>query len=108
MNTINANELQAMMQQADNLVVLDVLPEESYEQEHIPGAHSLPVNDKNFTRRVEELAPHAGTPVAVYCADHECGLSPKAADTLEEHGYERVYDFAGGLDEWKKAGFDVA
>jgi phage shock protein E len=51
---------------ADGALLLEVLPEDEYVEEHLPGAVNLPL--KTLTaERVGELDP--GRPVVVYCWD---------------------------------------
>jgi rhodanese-related sulfurtransferase len=57
-------EAQAMMQRGVDLV--DVMPVEDYEEEHIPGAINIPL------RRLDREAPQRlskDRPVVVYCFD---------------------------------------
>ena len=46
--------------------------------------------------------------IVVYCAKTECPASEQAAEKLAEAGYTRVYDFTGGMQEWKDSGHNVA
>jgi hypothetical protein len=39
-------------------------------------------------------------PVVVYCFDHECDLSPRAAVWLEALGFEHVHDYAASKVAW--------
>ena len=48
-----------------SLVLLDVLPRESYESGHIPGALSLPLAE--VAARARELFPDPDQEIAVYC-----------------------------------------
>ncbi len=36
--------------------------------------------------------------------DEDCDASPKAAERMEQLGYERVYDYEGGKVDWQEAG----
>jgi len=108
MNTIDARELNAIMEEDGDWILIDTLPEESYEQRHIPGAHSVPANEPDFVERVDELVESRDDTVIVYCSDESCGLSPEAAEKLEEAGFTNVLDFSGGLKEWKEAGNPLA
>lgn len=38
--------------------------------------------------------------IVVYCANHDCDASDKAADRLEKAGFKNVYDYAGGTEDW--------
>ncbi len=49
--------------------LLDVLPAEEYEEEHLPGAISIPlreIDEETATKRLEK-----GRPVVVYCFDYQ-------------------------------------
>jgi rhodanese-related sulfurtransferase len=104
MQTISAKELNQIMERDDDWVLLDVLPPESYEKQHIPGAYNAPLNEDDFEQRAEKLIESRDAKVIVYCADSECSLSPEAGKQLEERGFSSVLDFEGGLEEWKEAG----
>lgn len=49
-----------------SLVLLDVLPAESYRSEHIPRSISLPLVE--LPGRASEFLPDRGAELAVYCA----------------------------------------
>ncbi|MFN7986785.1 MAG: rhodanese-like domain-containing protein [Thermoanaerobaculia bacterium] len=50
---------------AGTIVLLDVLPDESYVEGHIPGARSLPLVE--LPRRAAEVVPDRKARVATYC-----------------------------------------
>lgn len=81
-------------------VKVNVLSEGMHNKDHIPGSINIPVDD------IEELAPKVlpdkSQHIVVYCANADCSASPKAAQKLESMGYENVYDFEGGLEEWNE------
>jgi rhodanese-related sulfurtransferase len=49
-----------------SLVVLDVLPNEAYSAEHIPGAINLPLAE--LAARASNVLPDRNSEIAVYCA----------------------------------------
>ena len=53
---------------AEGAQLVDVLPEENYENEHLPGAINLPLKnlDAETARRLER-----DRPVIVYCSDYQ-------------------------------------
>ena len=53
---------------ADGAQLVEVLPEESYENEHLPGAINLPLKSLNgeTVRRLDRERP-----VIVYCSDYQ-------------------------------------
>lgn len=48
-----------------SLTIVDVLPESSYVEAHIPGALNLPL--EQIPTRARELLPDLGADIAVYC-----------------------------------------
>jgi rhodanese-related sulfurtransferase len=76
--------------------LVDVLPGETYLQEHIAGAISVPLQEVTAARdRLDSTRP-----VIVYCHDHECDLSGRAAARLELLGFTDVYDYATSKTAW--------
>ena len=58
---------------AHGAVVVDVLPEATYTEVHLPGAINIPLTRMD-QRRVADL--DRSRPIVVYCFDHQCDLSP--------------------------------
>ena len=84
--------------------LVNVLPREEFEREHIPRSMNVPVGHlEQLEKRFEKSKP-----IIVYCASSECEASPKAAKELARMGFERVFDFEQGLKGWKEAGHGVA
>ena len=77
--------------------LVEVLPEEEYEELHLPGAISLPLKqlDASSARRLDPRRD-----VVVYCWDALCDMSPRAAARLATLGFTRVYDYAEGKVDW--------
>jgi rhodanese-related sulfurtransferase/CBS domain-containing protein len=71
--------------------LVEVLPAEEYEEEHLPGAINIPLKelDAETTAGLDKRKP-----VVVYCWDYLCDMSPRAAARLDSLGFERVYDYA--------------
>jgi rhodanese-related sulfurtransferase len=63
---ISREELKEKMGRGEDFVLLEVLPEKSYRQSHLPGAINLPPGQ---TDQAEELIPHKEAEVVVYCAN---------------------------------------
>lgn len=108
MQTIDREQLQALRQRDENLPVIEVLPRDSYETFHIPGAVNVPLGDADFDRKIEAVAPDKDREVVVYCADTECDASPKAGKRMEQLGYTNVLDYEAGKADWKEAGLPTA
>jgi rhodanese-related sulfurtransferase len=85
---IPADREQVQQLMSDGARLVEVLPRAEYDDEHLPGAISIPLKELD-RERVHEL--ERSTPVIVYCYDNECDMSPRAAAPLESLGFERVY-----------------
>ena len=87
---------------ADGILVLDVLPSSIYEQEHLPGAASLPLE----TFQPDQVESwDRSTPLLVYCFDQHCDLSSRAGARLESLGFTAVHDLIGGRAAWTALGY---
>lgn len=106
-STLHHDELKAMLDRNDDMVILDVLPAESFMKHHLPGAINIPLTDENFETLVDRMIPDKSVPVIVYCANRECQASPKAAQKLGEMGYKNVSDYENGLQEWMELGYEL-
>jgi rhodanese-related sulfurtransferase len=51
-----------------------------------------------ITGRLDELEPHRGRAVVVYC--HHGGRSLQVARFLRGQGFDKAQSMAGGIDEW--------
>ena len=80
----------------DEVVLLDLRPEEEYEAGHIPDARSIPYEE--LESRLDEL-PDDRTIVA-YCRGPYCVAAIKGVQRLRDHGFDarRMVD---GIAEWR-------
>jgi rhodanese-related sulfurtransferase len=62
---IDRHELQRL--QADGAAVVEVLPSEEFENEHLPGAVSLPLADLSADTARQRLGGNTDRGVVVYC-----------------------------------------
>lgn len=79
--------------------VLDVRPEDEFQQGHVPGALNIPLSQ--LERRLAELP--ADREVVAYCRGPWCVLSFEAVAALRQRGY-RARRLEDGFPEWKVAG----
>lgn len=107
MKTISTEELRTLIDEGRDFTLLNVLPEETYRKEHIPGSRNVPEDRGDFVDEVSRLVPEKNAKIVVYCANEECQASPRAAKKLEEAGFSNVYDYTGGMETWKKEGREV-
>jgi rhodanese-related sulfurtransferase len=102
---IQFTELQAKLNdpKAQPLVIVDVRRADKFAAGHIPGAINIFL--PNIKDRDAALA--SATTIIVYGAGWTDYLSPAAAKRLIRMRYNNVYDFRGGLEQWKSEGGKV-
>ncbi|MAF33772.1 MAG: rhodanese-like domain-containing protein [Desulfobacterales bacterium] len=86
---------------------VDARSQESYEDGHIKGAVSLPVN--RFASMIKSFQKRYGRsqPIVTYCSGRTCGDSHRLAQLLFEHGFENVSVFIDGFPGWEAEGFPI-
>ncbi len=77
-------------------VVIDCREAEELEICKIDGAKWIPLGE--FPIKLESIRQYAGRGVVVSC--HHGMRSLRAARFLRQHGIERAYSMAGGIDAW--------
>ena len=92
--TVDVAGVQELLERGAQLV--EVLPEEEYQELHLPGAIHLPLKELD-AQRAKRLDRER--PVVVYCWDALCDMSPRAAARLEQLGFD-VYDYALSKVDW--------
>ena len=100
---VSPEELKKRMTDGKETILLDVREKDEMRKEYISGAEFLP---RGFLEmRVEELIPDKEKAIVVYCA---VGVrSAFAAKTLMDMGYQDVASLQGGIEKWKRSGFEV-
>ena len=64
MKTIDREDLKEKIERGDDFVLLEVLSEQSYAREHLPGAIWFPGKDE-----IPDLLPDKSTQVIAYCSN---------------------------------------
>ncbi|MGA6165720.1 rhodanese-like domain-containing protein [Amycolatopsis magusensis] len=104
MTTISRAEVREHIE-AGTAVVLEALPASYYEDQHLPGALNMPVDEAG--QLAPRLIPGQDSTVIVYCANLPCGNSRTVAAELRRLGYRNVFDYAEGKQDWIEAGLPV-
>jgi rhodanese-related sulfurtransferase len=103
MLTITKGELKHMMDKKERFTLIDVRSQERYIEEHIPGAVNIPLEEIErsglYNLNREDI-------IIVYdaCSDTNI-LNLRAVDKLTKLDCRRVYDFEGGMRDWKNSGY---
>ena len=104
-NTISTEELRASLAQGKPVQFWNVLTDEYFHGEMIPGSRRVPLDRVGHEARETNLAKDAE--VVVYCAGPKCPQSRMAAEKLQTLGYTSVRAYEGGIEEWKAAGHEI-
>ena len=98
---INAEELIELMWAAPQLTLIDSRIKSDRSKGFIEGSISLP-NTETSCETLEGVIPDKSTPALFYCNGIKCGRSAKAAQIAIDCGYNQIYWFRGGIEEWKQ------
>ncbi|MBJ7277858.1 rhodanese-like domain-containing protein [Marinobacter salarius] len=101
MKSISRDDLKQMNEtEHEDFVLINVLPRNAFNREHIRTSISVPVEEPSFLEQVEAVTGSKDRKIVVYCANFKCDASPKAAKKLEDAGFTEVYDYEGGTEDW--------
>ncbi len=97
---VSADELQAMMQDKD-FVLINV---------HVPFAGNIPGTDLSIPyNQIEanqaQLPAEKDAKILVYCRSG--AMSAAAAQTLVNMGYTNVWNLSGGMNAWQRSGMSL-
>ncbi|KAB2867001.1 MAG: rhodanese-like domain-containing protein [Anaerolineae bacterium] len=85
----------------DGAFILDVREPEEWADFHIPGATLIPLGD--LASRVDELPKDQE--IVVVCRSGN--RSQEGRDILLDAGFDKVTSMAGGVTEWRSAGYPI-
>src|SRR5262249_11378750 len=101
MQDVEAPTLKMWLERGEALLI-DVREPPEYAAEHIPAAQLLPLSTFDPAR----VPQGAGKKVVLHCV---MGMrSAQAGQKLLDAGFTTVYNFRGGVQAWKDAGYATA
>jgi adenylyltransferase/sulfurtransferase len=100
---VGAERAHELYESAEPPLFLDVREREEWDEGHLPGAVHIPRGW--LESRIERAEPDRARPIVVYCAAGN--RSAFAARTLEELGYHDVASLSGGINDWKRHGYQL-
>lgn len=95
---ITREQIKQKLNTKESMILVEALPETYYNAGHLPGAINIP-HDK-IKECAEEMLPNKDALIVVYCASAECQNSKIAAKTLEQIGYDNVFEYVEGKQHW--------
>lgn len=84
------------------VTVVDALPSAYYDQQHLPGALNLFVDEAR--ERAAEVLPDRSAAIVTYCSNVACPNSEGVARMLTSLGYTNVRKYREGIQDWVEAG----
>jgi rhodanese-related sulfurtransferase len=85
------------------LLMVNVLPFESYNDCHIPGSINVPFGQlEQWAHDIDK-----DSPIIVYCASYRCPTSAYAWEKLDAMGFHDIWAYEGGMNEWLHANLPV-
>ena len=93
---VDVTTVNAMRQQGESFLLLDVREENEYEIARIEGSLLIPMSQLRI--RLTELEPHQQSRIIVHC--HHGGRSMQVTQALRDQGFTSVQNMAGGIDDW--------
>ncbi|MGQ0537547.1 MAG: molybdopterin-synthase adenylyltransferase MoeB [Gemmatimonadaceae bacterium] len=92
---VTPRELADRLTSGETLQILDVREPHEWEIAHLAGALLIPLAD--LPRQLQSLEP--SRELFVYCKGG--ARSARAVGILRDHGFQRVYNVAGGITRWR-------
>jgi len=104
-DTLAGYDRRAILEKAshDEIIVIDVRPQEEFQAGHLPYARSLPLAE--LKKRLAALPK--GKDIVAYCRGPYCLMSKEAVELLRRKGY-RAFRLEDGVAEWQSAGLPLA
>lgn len=94
LETVSLQDLQQRLED-NEVLVLDVRPNEEYQEGHIPGAISIPTGE--LEERIKDLPKDKQ--IVAYCRGPLCAMADDAVELLKQHGFESKR-LEEGYPEW--------
>ena len=100
---INAKQLKEKIDSSENFKLVDVLPKQSFDAQHIPK--EINILGSELEEKASSELPNKDEEIIVYCSSKTCQASPNAGKILEGMGYTNIVHFEDGLAGWQDAGY---
>ena len=101
---VSAEDVINMINNIPNLIIIDSRMQNDRHHGYIEGSIGLSDVETDCDSLSKHI-PKKSTPVTFYCNGIKCGRSVKAAKIALECGYNRLYWYRGGFQDWKEKGY---
>lgn len=97
---VDAEDLVELLEKRPSLIIIDARVAEDRRFGYLEGSVSLPDTDTTCAS-LARVVPRKSHPVLFYCNGVKCGRSVKSINIAMKCGYQDIYWFRGGFEEWK-------
>ena len=101
---VDAEGLLHLVETIPDLIIIDSRIKLDRKQGYIQGSQSLPDVETNCSS-LAKLISAKNAPTLFYCNGIKCGRSVKAVRIALQCGYNKIYWFRGGFEEWKQKNY---
>ena len=101
-DTIPADRLKRLLDSGVNLFLVDLRPAKEFQQNRLPGAHSIPSTE--LASRLSDIPKTVRVVLYCACQKHESG---DKAVFLKSQGYRNISIMREDYAEWVKRGYPV-
>lgn len=100
---VDADGVVKLVETVPRLVIVDSRMRMDRKQGYIEGSVSLPDTQTTCTT-LARVIPSRDNPALFYCNGVKCGRSVVAVRIAQRCGYNRLYWYRGGFEDWKQKG----
>jgi rhodanese-related sulfurtransferase len=101
MKVVSREQLKNKLDRGENIKLVMTMNQWAYDSMHIPGSlHFNSVNEAAAQLRPDDE-------IVLYCSTKWCHESIQAYLTLRNRGFNNLWRYAGGLEEWLAAHYPL-
>jgi len=101
---VGAEGVIELIDRIENIIIVDSRIPGDRQKGYIESSVSLP-DTKTSCKTLSKVIPEKSRAALFYCNGIKCGRSAIAIKIAKECGYEELYWFRGGFEDWLKNGF---
>lgn len=103
---LNAEQTYRLLREGQTLFI-DARYQKEFAESHIPGAINIPANLSRDRLMSELESISKNRKIVVYCDSDKCQASRRLAGLMTYLGYERIYVYLPGFQEWQVKNYPV-
>lgn len=104
--TVDAEQIIGLFDTHTDLMIVDSRKASDYSAGHIEGAVLL-TNTEMDEQKTASVIPSKDHPVVFYCNGIKCGRAADAVEKALGFGYNKIYYYAKGMEEWNSLSMPV-